>query len=229
MEHIADHPNISTLLGTPKQVRAKLDQSPARRVLALTFDSIKPAAFEELVKDVARFASLRFEASGAALRLHRDRDELMERLAEQLVAPTLPSSQLFKEAAMLGQARQAVLASGDWLTAIQIAKLAGLSTRNPSSQPNKWKKQGKIFAIRHKGTDYFPGYGLDPKASYRPIKALAEVIKIFSEHKDSWGMAYWFQSDNSLLAGKRPQDFLATEPERVLEAAQDEAQEIAHA
>jgi hypothetical protein len=30
------------------------------------------------------------------------------------------------------------------------------------------------------------------------------------------------------LGGKRPQDFLATEPERIVAAAADEAQEVAH-
>ncbi len=41
-------------------------------------------------------------------------------------------------------------------------------------------------------------------------------------------MAYWFRSDNSFLGGKRPQDLLASGPDRVIEAAMDEVQEIAH-
>lgn len=126
------------------------------------------------------------------------------------------------------QARKAVLESGDWLTAAEVAQLAGLSTRNPSAQPNKWKKQGLIFAISHNGVDYFPGYGLDRKASFRPLKAMANVIEAFAGHKDGWGMAYWFRSDNSFLGGKRPQDLLATAPDRVIEAARDEVLEVAH-
>lgn len=129
---------------------------------------------------------------------------------------------------MLVQARKAVLESGDWLTAAEVAQLAGLSSRNPSAQPNKWKKRGLIFAIPHNGVDYFPGYGLDRDAGFRPLKAMAKVIMAFSGRKDGWGMAYWFRSDNSFLGGKRPQDLLATAPERVIAAAQDEAQEIAH-
>lgn len=109
-----------------------------------------------------------------------------------------------------------------------MAKLAGLSLRNLSAQPNKWKKQGAIFAIHHNGVDYFPGYGLDRMANFRPIKTLAKVIEVFAGHKDGWGMAYWFRSASSYLGGKRPQDLLATAPERVIEAAQDEVQEMAH-
>jgi hypothetical protein len=129
---------------------------------------------------------------------------------------------------MLVQARKAVLESGDWLSAADIAQVAQLSTRNPSAQPNKWKKQGQTFAINHGGVDYFPGYGLDPDTSYRPLKALAKVIEIFEGHKDSWGMAYWFRSDNSFLGGKKPQDLLASVPDRVIDAALDEIQGIAH-
>jgi hypothetical protein len=85
--------------------------------------------------------------------------------------------------------RKAVLESGDWLNAADVAQLAGLRTRNPRAQPNKWKKQGPIFAINHGGVDCFPGYGLDRDAGFRPVKALAKIIETFSEHKDGWGMA----------------------------------------
>jgi hypothetical protein len=46
--------------------------------------------------------------------------------------------------------------------------------------------------------------------------------------KDEWGIAYWFQSSNSFLGGKRPQDLLSSAPQRMLAAAEDEVQEVAH-
>lgn len=223
MSIVADHPGVSTLMGTSKEVQARLGRSRAGHVLVLTFDEIKPAVFKTLAENVSNVASSMLDV----LHEHQDRESL-ERLAEVLV-PRMPASpRLLKEAAMLVQARKAVLESGDWLTAAEIAQLAGLSPRNPSAQPNKWKKQGQIFAIRHGGVDYFPAYGLDHDANFRPTKALAKVIAVFAGHKDGWGMAYWFRSDNSFLGGKRPQDLLATQPERVIDAAIDEIQEIAH-
>ncbi len=223
MSVVADHPGVSTWIGTPKEVQARLGRSHADRVLVLSFEQIKPAAFETLAENFANVASSMFE-----LLLQRQDPESLERLAEVLMPRTPPSPRLLKEASMLVHARKAVLENGDWLTSADIAKLADLSTRNPSAQPNKWKKQGLIFAINHGGIDYFPGYGLDRDASFRPLKALTKVISVFAGHKDSWGMAYWFRSDNSFLSGKRPQDLLATEPESVIKAAQDEVQEIAH-
>lgn len=223
MTVVADHPDVSTLVGTPKEVQARLGKSDADRVLVVTFDHIKPNVFQALAENLTNVASSMFEV----LQERQDR-EALERLVEVLVPPTPPSPRLLKEAAMLVRARKAVLETGDWLTAAEIAQLAGLSTRNPSAQPNKWKKQGQIFAINHGGVDYFPGYGLDRDADFRPLKALARIIEIFSGHKDGWGMAYWFRSDNSFLGGKRPQDLLASAPERVIEAALDETQGIVH-
>ncbi|MBJ9965664.1 hypothetical protein [Burkholderia seminalis] len=223
MSVVAEHPGVSTLIGTPKEVQARLGRSHADRVLVLAFEQIKPTVFEALAENFTNVASSMFEVL-----LQRHDRESLERLAEVLVPRTPPSPRLLKEAAMLVQARKAVLESGDWLTAAEVAQLAGLSARNPSAQPNKWKKQGLIFAIAHNGVDYFPGYGLDREAGFRPLRAMAKVIEAFAGHKDGWGMAYWFRSDNSSLGGKRPQDLLATAPERVIEAARDEIQEVAH-
>ncbi len=133
-----------------------------------------------------------------------------------------------KEALMLARARSAVLNSGDWMTAPQISEAAGFSPTNPNVQPGKWKRAGAIFAIRHNGVDYYPSFGLDPSNGYRPLKSLSAVVEVLGRMKDGWGMAYWFQSVNSYLGGKRPQDLLATAPERVLAAAVEEVQEIAH-
>ncbi|WP_299314972.1 hypothetical protein [uncultured Halomonas sp.] len=223
--HVAteDHPGVSTLAGTPKEVQAQLGRSHAERVLVLAFDQVQPKVFDTLTENVTHVTASLFEI----LREQHDRQSL-ERLADLLLPRTPPSPRLLKEAAMLIQARKAVLESGDWLTAADVAQLAGLSTRNPSAQPNKWKKQGQIFAIHHGGIDYFPGYGLDPDAGFRPFKAMGRIIEAFAGHKDGWGMAYWFRADNGFLGGKRPQDLLASAPERVIEAARDEVRGITH-
>ncbi len=222
MSTVADHLGVSTIVGTPKEVQAHLGESQADRVLVVAFDHVKPNVFQALAENFTNVASSMFEVL-----LERQDRESLERLAEVLVPRTPPSPRLLKEAAMLVRTRKAVLESGDWLTAADIAQLAGLSTRNPSAQPNKWKKQGLIFAIHHGGVDYFPGYGLDRDAGFRPVKALAKIIETFGERKDAWGMAYWFRSDNSFLGGKRPQDLLVSALEQVIEAAVDEVQEIA--
>jgi hypothetical protein len=93
---------------------------------------------------------------------------------------------------------------------------------------SQWKGQGKIFAIRVNDEALYPDYAFDFRHHLRPYPALALIIKILSEKKDEWGMAYWFASDNGWLGGARPQDMLAIEPARVVDAARIEAVGIMH-
>ena len=208
MNMVAERPGFYAVAGTPQEVREQLGKSQA---------------FQSLAENMGHVASSLLEALS-----QRQDQASMQRLAEALVPPAPASPRLLREAAMLVAARKAVLASGDWLSATELASLAGFSPRNPSAQPNKWKRQGQIFAIHHKGIDYFPGFGLDPDRGFRPLKALADVIGILAGHKDGWGMAYWFQSVNGFLGGKRPQDLLATDPDRVIAAARDEVLGVLH-
>jgi hypothetical protein len=64
--------------------------------------------------------------------------------------------------------------------------------------------------------------------SYRPYKALAEVLKTFGETKSGWDVAFWFAGLNSFLGDQRPQDLSATRPELVIAAAQDEVDGVQH-
>ncbi|TFY85526.1 hypothetical protein DYL61_29420 [Pseudomonas nabeulensis] len=140
-----------------------------------------------------------------------------------LMIPQKPvPSMLLRETRMLAQAKTEILQSSDWVTANGISNLAQLSSSNPSSQPNKWKQAGKIFALRHKGIDYFPIYGLDPTRGFRPFSTLKCVISTLSTMKDGWAMAFWFASPNTFLGGKRPKEIFSTDPAGVLSAAKDE-------
>ena len=160
--------------------------------------------------------------------LRRRDEKTLNSIVELLVPDVATPPHLLVEAGMKAEARRAVLESGDWLTAANVAQIAGLSAINPSAQPNKWKKEGQIFALRHKGVDYFPAYALDPSRDYRPVKGLSKVLAVFRDKKDDWGVAYWFASVNSFLGGRRPQDLLVEQPERVLAAAEDEVAGVLH-
>ncbi|MER8767070.1 MULTISPECIES: hypothetical protein [unclassified Mesorhizobium] len=219
MAHTNDTIELSgfgALTGTPKEVGDQLDRLTAEQVIALTFEHGSEPAVRALADTVVSIAPL-----VRTILMSRQR-EAINSIIEALVPQVPPPQYMLVEARMTAEARKAVLESGDWLTAPQIAKMAGFSTSNPSAQPHKWKKEGQIFAVRHRGVDYFPGYALDSAAGYRPIKTLAKVLSVLHEKKDDWGLAYWFASVNSFLGGKRPQDVLPAQPERVLAAAEDE-------
>jgi hypothetical protein len=213
---------VGTLTGTPEQVRTGLSRLDAKQVIALTFEHGSEAAVRALADTVANLAPL------VRSIVKRRQDEAFRSIVEALVPDVPPPRHKLVEARMTAEARKAVLESGDWVTAAQIAGMAGFSASNPSAQPNKWKKDGQIFAVRHRGVDYFPGYALDPSTDYRPARGLARVLGIFRGRKDDWGLAYWFASVNSFLGGRRPQDLLIDQPDRVVAAAEDEVAGVLH-
>ena len=152
----------------------------------------------------------------------------MKKIVDALLPDIAISDTALAKAQMMVDAKSTILRSGDFLPAGKIAEMVGYSSKNPSAQPNKWKRDGAIFAFKHKGIDYFPRYALDPVESIRPYKALADVIKIFGETKSGWGAAFWFAGLNSFLDDQRPKDLLATRTELVIAAAQDEVDLVQH-
>lgn len=213
---------LNVVTGSPREIGQQLNKLASDQVVAIGLGHVSKKEAVAIAEALPRFVQL------IRLNVSSHERETLDALVEALVpkAPLTPTQ--LKEATMLARARTAVLQEADWLTTAQIADLAGFSASNPSAQPNKWKRDGLIFAIRHRGVDYFPGYGLDPETGFRPLKCMAKVIETLGDSKDSWSLAYWFSSANSFLGGKRPQDLLAKWPDRVIAAAADEQEVIEH-
>lgn len=223
MSVVRDPAAFPTLIGTPREVRSQLEKFKAERVIVLPVQRSDAQHAGLLAQTLTNVVSFIDEAL-------RDQDkQTLKALVSAVVPKAPPTPVLLREAAMLARSRKGVLEGADWLTAAKVTELAGLSPANPSTQPNKWKRQRQIFAINHNGTDYFPGYGLDPEAGWRPRKALKSILEVFGDEKDGWGLAYWFLSANSFLGGRRPQDVLASQPEQVTAAARDEMEDLVHA
>lgn len=217
----ASQNRFHVMTGSKQEIGRQLTHRPEAQWVAIELDaglSPQAAVIADTVSQIAQLIQHNFA---------RHQRETLETLVEALVPKAPPTPHQLKEVAMLARARTQVLQQDHWLTAAQIAELAGFSASNPSAQPNKWKREGQIFAIRHHGIDYFPSYGLDP-ASFRPLKAMARLLKIFAGAKDAWGLAYWFESLNGFLGGKRPLELLAKAPDQVMAAAVDELDAIEH-
>ncbi len=210
----------TVMVGTGPEVIQLLHRSTARRALAVTFaNDDEMHLLELMIRRVTEFYPQLMRQ-----RQHEAIDKIVSALLPEVAIPDAALAQ----ARMMVDAKSAILNSGDLLPAGEIAKLAGYSANNPSAQPNKWKRDGAIFAIHHKGTDYFPIYALNPDENYRPYKAVADILRVFGDTKDSWGLAFWFAGLNSFLDDQRPQDLLAADPERVIAAAKDEVEGVQH-
>ena len=209
----------AVLSGTGREVMRQLNRSPERRTVAVTFsDDEQGAAAERVIHQVVEFLP----------QLIQERqEETLKKVVNVLLSDVTPSKAAREQARMLIEAKTSILNSGDFLPATEVAKLAGFSASNLSVQPNKWKRNREIFAIQHGREDYLPLYGLDP-GDHRPRKEMAEILNIFGDSKDGWSLSFWFAGLNSFLDDERPQDMLATDPERVISAAKDEMAEFEH-
>lgn len=127
--------------------------------------------------------------------------------------------------AKVEQGRERILAASEWLTAEQISQLAGFASENPSAQPSKWKNHQRIFSLKKGATQLFPRYALDE--NYRPLPVMAVLLASFKNLKHGWGLAQWFATSNTLLAGRRPMEMLQSHPANVIAAAEYEAERIA--
>lgn len=223
MAPLAEQLDIRSMItGDVKAVSAQLRAQPAQQAVVITLDHASGEALQALAKALEVAARL---FSDTLLRAQQGTiDQIVSLLVPR--APVSPS--VLKEAQMLAKAKKAILESGDWLSAGQVAELAGFTSGNPSAQPNRWKHKGKVFALSHNGCDYFPAYGLDQAGGFRPLPAMAQVLDVFAGRKDGWGLAFWFASVNGMLGGKRPQDLLATAADRVIAAAEDEVAGVTH-
>ena len=112
-------------------------------------------------------------------------------------------------------ARREYLADTPTLTSEQIHGASGLSSRNPSEPASRWKKEGKIFAVRLGRRDLYPAFQfLDGK----PHTVLRDVLAALPTEMTAWQKAFWFASGNGWLDGDQPQRRL-NDAEQVVEAA----------
>lgn len=213
---------FETLAGTASEVRRKLDAAGDDQVVAFTMEHGNKKLAKAVEEAIQAIAPLVLAA------VARREQQALETIVDALVPQVPPPQHLLAEARMNAEARKHVLETADWLTAAQLSEIAGFSGQNASAQPNKWKREGRIFAIRRNGSDYYPGYALDPDSGYRPAKGLAPILALFDGELDAWDVAIWFASVNSFLDGKIPKDLLLGAPDRVLAAAQDEVAGVLH-
>ncbi len=158
-------------------------------------------------------------------------DKRQENSWDALVAALTPdvplTSNRLIEAKMMAQAMKGILESDDFARAADIAEVGHFSKTNPSSQPNRWKKAGLIFAVPYKGADLYPLYALELTEGAKPLPIMESVLNVLRE-KDDWQKAFWFSSVNTYLKNKMPKELLKSKPQAVFRAAEIEAAGVQH-
>ncbi len=103
-------------------------------------------------------------------------------------------------------------------TSKKIARAVGSTAGNRSLVASKWRRQGKIFAVRHAGRIGYPQFQFDPVAA-RPKPVIAKILEAFPKDQDKWHLALWLTSPNDRLGGKTPIGLMDSQPQQVIDAA----------
>ncbi|MCY4549385.1 MAG: hypothetical protein OXC28_13555, partial [Defluviicoccus sp.] len=101
------------------------------------------------------------------------------------------------------------------LTAAGIRAASGLGPRNRSEPASRWKREGRLFAVRRSGIDLYPAFQFADGSPLPPVKA---ILAALPAGMTGWQTALWFASSNGWLGGAAPQERLS-DPEAVVAAA----------
>jgi hypothetical protein len=122
------------------------------------------------------------------------------------------------------EARRNFLEEFPALTSSEVADAANSRAANRASLANRWRDEGKVFAVRLGEQHLYPAFQFN--AHGRPLEVIAGVLKRLSEGDlNDWQTALWFTSPTGWLGGHRPVDLLNDQPDAVVEAASREAGE----
>lgn len=152
-----------------------------------------------------------------------ERDEEVLGVLLQDVEPELIGPEHMKQLHLQAEARHEFLTEVPLLTSAEVGSLLGSTAKNLSAMASRLKREGKLFAVPHRGTDYFPAFQI---AKGQPHPAIEAVLQAF-ETESPWTVALWFQAPSGWLGGERPIDRLHDKPDRVVEAARKTAAPIA--
>ena len=154
----------------------------------------------------------------------REYFEQMSRMVEAMMPLTpVPLPVEVQQARRNAEMRVKILHEFGALTSAQVGEWAGSKSPNRAALAHKWKSERRIFSVPHQGTNYFPGFQFD--AEGQPIPVIADVIRILRE-LSPWELVGWFTRNDGYLGGRRAVELLKSDPERVIFAAEREAEGI---
>ena len=101
------------------------------------------------------------------------------------------------------------------LTGAEVRAASGLNPRNNSEPASRWKREGKLFAVRRSGVDHYPAFQF---ADGTPRPVIKAILGALPKDMTGWQIAMWFASGNGWLDGSEPQERLS-DPDAVVDAA----------
>ncbi|TVP56828.1 MAG: hypothetical protein EA351_07315 [Gemmatimonadales bacterium] len=144
-----------------------------------------------------------------------ERDEELIDVLLQDIEPTVMGPEHMLQLRMQAEARKAFLQEVALLDSAGVGELLGSKARNTSAMASRLKREGKLFAVTHRGVDLYPA---DQIVDGAPSPAIPEILGAFSSDSP-WALALWLNAPSAWLEGEKPLRVLAADPDRVVHAA----------
>lgn len=144
-----------------------------------------------------------------------------------LLTPALevPRPEAVLQARRNSEARRQFLQEHGALTSGAVAEFAGSRAANRSALANRWRKEGRIFAVTLHDTQYYPGFQFGENG--RPLPVIARVLQALDARESGeWEVALWFTKRTGWLDDRRPIDLLGEDPDAVVDAAGRERRQL---
>jgi hypothetical protein len=140
-------------------------------------------------------------------------------------ASDIPRPESVLQARRNSEARRRFLEEFGALTSGEIADLAESTAANRSALANRWRKEGRVFAVTLHDTLYYPAFQFGEHG--RPLPVIARVLNALeAQELGEWEVALWFAKRTGWLGDRRPVDLLRDEPDAIVEAAMRERHEL---
>jgi hypothetical protein len=147
--------------------------------------------------------------------------ELIERMVPDLKIPSDAAAILARRNATR---RAELLEEFGALTGEQIAEERSRAT-NRHALAARWRKEGRLFGVPHRGQTVYPGFQFDDDGGVRAV--IREVLEALPRAQMSdWEVALWWTSANGWLGGQRPADLLGGDPAPLVAAAEKLAEPL---
>jgi hypothetical protein len=149
-------------------------------------------------------------------------------LVDVLAPREVPSPAWVEQARRNAEERSRFLEEFGALTSEDVAELAGSRSANRRSLAQRWRGEGRIFAVEVHGRLVYPGFQFDQETG-RPKPSIARVLAGLpgSLRDGGWQLALWWDNAVDSLGWRRPVDILDEDPDAVVAAAQSDAAEWA--
>jgi hypothetical protein len=108
--------------------------------------------------------------------------------------------------------REQFMSENKCWTSAEVAKESSSTAKNRAAIASRWLAEKRIFSVHFKRQTWFPRFQFQDGS---PIPAISNVIKAFPKHATGWDLAFFFDTPNSFIGGRRPLELLKGDPEAI--------------